>query len=590
MPPKRKKASPQLGPVVEEPAVDMERVEQAAKLAAIDKVRATLEYALDGTVLSANDVVLAVLGYSREEIVGMHHSMLVDPAYAHSREYQAFWQRLNSGQADAGEYRTYGKHRREIWFQAYYAPLIDPRGKPFKIVQYATDVTKQKLMNLDYAGQVTAIAKSQAVVEFQTDGTVLTANDNFLSAFGYELQEIVGQNHRMFVEAAQAATPEYRNFWSRLASGEYDAGEYKRVSKNGDQVWIQASYNPILGVNGAPVKIVEYATDVTRQKQAYLEMTRAVAALSKGDLTVRVHGDFRGDFALLGEQLNASFQTLSSLVQDISLATDTIGSAASDIAEGNSNLNTRTQEQASALEKTASNLEELSATVKQNASSTNQAAQLAGSAQSAAQKGGEVVGAAVGAMSEITASSKKVAEIIGVIEQIAFQTNMLALNAAVEAARAGDQGRGFAVVAAEVRMLAQRSASAAKEIKALIHDSQDKVAQGARLVNASGETLQDIVSSVRKVTDIIGAIDAASAQQAAGLDQITATVAQLDRNTQQNAAMVEEATAAAETMTEQARRLLDSVGVFKVGEETDTEPAKPTPNRTPARLSERGVA
>ncbi|MEY4577811.1 MAG: hypothetical protein RL701_2514 [Pseudomonadota bacterium] len=322
----------------------------------------------------------------------------------------------------------------------------------------------------------------------------------------------------------------------------------------------------------------------------FSETQRVVEALANGDLTTSMVGDFQGDFAALRDQLNGSMSTLSTLVQQISQAAETINSAASDIAEGNSNLNTRTQEQSSALEETASSLEELTATVKQNANNANQANQLASGARDSAQKGGQVVGDAVSAMSAITESSRKVADIIGVIEQIAFQTNMLALNAAVEAARAGDQGRGFAVVAAEVRTLAQRSASAAKEIKALIQDSQEKVDQGSKLVNRSGETLTDIVTSVKKVSDIIGEIDAASEQQASGIDQINSAIAQMDKNTQQNAAMVEEATAAAESMTEQARALAELVRFFKLGadaqnagaREADALRAAPVPRRNGA--------
>jgi methyl-accepting chemotaxis protein len=370
----------------------------------------------------------------------------------------------------------------------------------------------------------------------------------------------------------------YREFWRRLNEGQYEAGEYKRIGKGGKEVWIQASYNPILDLNGKPFKVVKYASDITQQKQAYIQLTAAIEALSRGDLTVTMHGDFRGEHAALRDKMNATIGQLATLVSQINDAVSTIRSASSDIAEGNSNLNTRTQEQSSSLEETASSLEELTATVKQNANNANQANQLAAGARDAAEKGGQVVGTAIEAMSAITEASKKVADIIGVIEQIAFQTNMLALNAAVEAARAGDQGRGFAVVAAEVRTLAQRSASAAKEIKALIQDSQEKVEQGAKLVNRSGDTLHEIMGSVKKVSDIIGEIDTASDQQSSGIEQINSAVAQMDKNTQQNAAMVEEATAAAESMSEQARNMAELVRFFRVGESHSMA----APERAPA--------
>jgi methyl-accepting chemotaxis protein len=295
------------------------------------------------------------------------------------------------------------------------------------------------------------------------------------------------------------------------------------------------------------------------------ESTRVLDDLARGNLTSEMSGDFRGEFASMRDAINGSMGKLREMVSQINDGAGAITSAASDIAEGNGNLNKRTQDQASALEETASSIEEMTATIKQNANNANQANQLASGARDSAEKGGQVVGAAVKAMGAIMESSKKVADIIGVIEQIAFQTNMLALNAAVEAARAGDQGRGFAVVAAEVRNLAQRSAAAAKEIKALIQDSAEKVGQGAQLVNDSGDTLQTIVSAVKKVSDIIGEITSASDEQASGIDQINSAVAQMDKATQQNAAMVEQAASAAESLKEQARGMVELVGFFDVG-------------------------
>lgn len=446
------------------------------------------------------------------------------------------------------------------------------------------DVTARQLKAVDAQGQVDAISKSLAVIEFDLEGKVLNANENFLSALGYRLDEIVGKHHSMFVEPSFVRSDEYRQFWSDLSHGRFNAGEYLRLGKNGRQVWIQASYNPILDLNGKPFKVVKYASDITAQKTAQretqrlvVEAQRVVEALAEGNLTERMEGDFEGAFAMLRDQMNKTVDTLRDTVVRMDEASGAIGTAASDIAEGNANLNKRTQEQSSALEETAASLEEMTATVKQNAANAMQANQLAASARDAAEKGGQVVGSAVSAMTAITESSKKVADIIGVIEQIAFQTNMLALNAAVEAARAGDQGRGFAVVAAEVRNLAQRSAAAAKEIKGLIQDSQEKVDQGAKLVNRSGETLQEIVGSVKKVSDIVGEINAASDEQATGIEQINQAVTQMDKSTQQNAAMVEQAAAAAESMNEQARSLTELVSFFRVERESEVPPPPPPP-------------
>lgn len=565
-------------------------LELSGQIDAIHKAQAVIEFDLNGQVLSANENFLQVMGYGLEEIKGKHHSLFVDPAYARTEAYRTFWKKLGDGQFDAGEYKRIAKDGREVWIQASYNPIFDLNGKPWKVVKYAADVTAAKRRAVEDASQMAAISKSQAVIEFTMDGTVLTANENFCSVLGYRLEEIKGKHHSTFVDPAESRTDGYRQFWHNLREGRYQAGEYRRLGKDGREVWIRASYNPIMDLNDKPVKVVKYATDVTAEKLAQqqterlvVEVRGVVEALAVGDLTRPMAGEFEGSFGVLKQQMNQTLASLRDTVVRMDEASRAVANASSDISEGNSNLNKRTQEQSSALEQTSASLEEMTATVKQNAANATQANQLAAGARDAAEKGGQVVGAAVAAMSAITESSKKVADIIGVIEQIAFQTNMLALNAAVEAARAGDQGRGFAVVAAEVRNLAQRSAAAAKEIKGLIQDSADKVDQGAKLVNRSGETLQEIVGSVKKVSDIVGEINAASDEQASGIEQINSAVTQMDKSTQQNAAMVEEAAAAAESMSDQARLLTELVSFFRV-EEEESAPAAPAHAR-PARAT-----
>jgi methyl-accepting chemotaxis protein len=297
------------------------------------------------------------------------------------------------------------------------------------------------------------------------------------------------------------------------------------------------------------------------------ETKRVMGCLADGDLTQTMAGDFQGEFSELCESVNTTLGKLSYMVTEIRGTSSSIASAAGEISQGNTDLSQRTEEQASSLEETASSMEELTGTVRQNADNARQANQLASSAREEAGKGGEVVGKAVEAMAEINAASKKIADIIGVIDEIAFQTNLLALNAAVEAARAGEQGRGFAVVAAEVRNLAQRSASAAKEIKSLIKDSVEKVDEGSKLVDQSGATLAEIVSAVKKVSDIVAEIASASQEQATGIDQVNKAVMQMDEVTQQNAALVEQAAAASESLDEQARGLDDLMTFFKLEEE-----------------------
>ncbi|WP_315725575.1 MULTISPECIES: PAS domain-containing methyl-accepting chemotaxis protein [unclassified Bradyrhizobium] len=255
------------GTVVEwsDASVRLQNLDYSAQVAAIGRSQAVIEFNLDGTIVTANDNFLNALGYSLPEVQGKHHSMFVPPEERDSAAYREFWAALNRGEYQAAEYKRIGKGGKEVWIQASYNPVFDQNGKPFKVVKFATDVTAQKLRNADLAGQIAAISKSQAVIEFELDGTVINANDNFLQALGYTLSEIKGRHHSMFVDPSERDSTAYRNFWAALNRGEYQAAEYKRIGKGGREVWIQASYNPILDLNGKPFKVVKYATDVTRQ-------------------------------------------------------------------------------------------------------------------------------------------------------------------------------------------------------------------------------------------------------------------------------------------------------------------------------------
>ncbi len=289
--------------------------------------------------------------------------------------------------------------------------------------------------------------------------------------------------------------------------------------------------------------------------------------VAEGNLNVGMPEDYRGDFSKLSEAVNTSISNLRDMVQKITRSSSCVASASGEIAEGNADLSERTEEQAASLEQTAASMEEMTATVKQNADSANSANQLSNDASIKAKKGGEVVKHAVSAMNEINKASKRISDIISVIDEIAFQTNLLALNAAVEAARAGEQGRGFAVVAGEVRNLAQRSAGAAKEIKDLIKDSVEKVSEGSRLVDESGEMLNEIVLAVGEVTELVSQINAASQEQATGIDEISKAVVKMDEMTQQNAALVEEATAASQSLRDEGMELMNLISFFKLNED-----------------------
>ena len=549
------------------------------QLAAIGKAQAVIEFSLDGKVLNANENFLKTLGYTLEEIRGQHHSTFVEAKDSQSPEYRTFWEKLGRGEYDAGQYKRIGKGGKEIWIQASYNPIMDMNGKPFKVVKYATDITQQKLKTADFEGQLAAISKAQAVIEFSLDGKVLNANENFLKTLGYMLEEIRGRHHSMFVDAKDSQSLEYRMFWDKLGRGEYDAGQYKRIGKGGKEVWIQASYNPILDMNGNPFKVVKYATDVTAQvlasqalQLAVQETQEVVAAAKENDLTRRIPLVGKsGDIESLCGGINGLLDNMVSVISEIKQAAREVTNASAEISTSTTDLSQRTEEQAASLEETSASMEEIASTVKKNAENAQQANQSASTTRDVADRGGQVVAKAVDAMARIEESSRKISDIIGVIDEIARQTNLLALNAAVEAARAGEAGRGFAVVASEVRSLAQRSSQAAKDIKDLITNSNGQVKDGVELVNRAGAALTEIVESIKKVAGIVSDIAAASAEQATGLDQINKALAQMDEVTQQNSALVEENAATAKTLEQQAKEMDERVTSFRIDNASEVE-------------------
>lgn len=553
---------------------------------AIDRSQAVIEFDLDGTIRTANQNFLSAMGYELRDVVGQHHRMFVEPAEAASPSYAAFWQDLRSGQFKSEQYRRLGKGGREIWIQASYNPILDESRKPTGVIKFATDITEQKQAAADAAGKLDALSRSQAVIEFNLSGEILTANDNFLNAMGYRLPEIRGQHHRMFVEPGYAASNEYRDFWAALGRGEFQAAEYLRRGKGGKEIWIQATYNPILDADGKPIKVVKFATDITARKQAVNVIKEKLQQLANGNLEATIDASFPGDLDELRDALNLTIEQLTGLVQEIKTAASEVGSAASEISSGTTDLSNRTEQAASSLEETAASTEEMSATVRQNAQNAKNASQVADDANRTADHGGQIVERAVGAMGQIEQSSQKITDIISVIDEIAFQTNLLALNASVEAARAGEAGKGFAVVAQEVRQLAQRSAQAASDIKTLIQDSNSLVKDGVQLVNEAGEALGGILGSVGKVAGIIQEIATASEEQSSGIQEINTSITNMDEMTQQNSALVEQSTASARALSEQAGKLAELMTFFQIGR-ADNPLIRPVtaPGRTAPRAS-----
>ena len=452
---------------------------------AIGKSQAVIEFDINGIIEDANENFLSALGYSLDEIKGQHHSLFVESGYKNSPEYKSFWHALSKGEFKAGEFKRLGKGGKVVWIQASYNPIVGLNGEVLKVVKYATDITSQKMLNANFQGQIEAIGKSQAVIEFNMDGTIIGANENFLSAMGYQLDEIKGHHHSLFIEAGVRETAEYKQFWQSLNRGDFDSGEYKRIGKGGKEVWIQASYNPIMDANGKPFKVVKYATDVSARKYAVKEISQSLMSLSQGDLSNLITVPLEGEFDELKEAINSTIERFSDMVSQIRTSANFVSTSANEIQTGTADLSQRTESQAASLEETSSSVEELTQTVNQNADNAKSAVSLAAEANQKATVGGEVVNQAVVAMRGIGGASKKIADIISVIDEIAFQTNLLALNAAVEAARAGEQGRGFAVVADEVRSLAQRTQSSAQEIETLVTSLQNSAGDSVSAMESS---------------------------------------------------------------------------------------------------------
>jgi methyl-accepting chemotaxis protein len=460
-----------------------------AKLAALDRSSAVIEFNLDGTILTANENFLRATGYSLQEIQSKHHSLFVEPAYRDSTDYKDFWQGLKAGEYQAGRYRRFGKGGREIWIEASYNPLLGRDGKPYKVIKFATDITTQMQEQADLRGQVEAIGKSQAVIAFDLDGKILGANDNFLAALGYSLDEIQGKHHSMFVEPTVRASGEYQAFWRRLKAGEYQAGQYKRTGKGGREIWIEASYNPILDPSGRPYKVVKYATDVTQQVNLLINLRRIVDS------------NF-GEIDLAVSQSN----------QEAQGAAHAVGSTSGNV-----------QTMAAAAEELAASVSEIAHTMANSRTATDVAVAEATNATALTDS--------------LSAAATAMGGIVSLIQDIAGHINLLALNATIEAARAGDAGRGFAVVASEVKNLATQAARATEQItteidavqsvsngvvealsriKGAVATMRDHVVSAATAVEEQSvvtremsSNMQDAAQAVSCITNNIGAISSA---------------------------------------------------------------------------------
>lgn len=459
--------------------------ELQALMSALDKSQAVIEFKPDGTIIQANNNFLGAVGYTLDEIRGKHHRLFVDPAYANSHEYREFWASLQRGEFQASQYKRYAKGGKEIWIQASYNPIFDKNGKVYKVVKYATDITKEVLQSADYRGQIDAIGKAQAVIHFDLNGNILWANDNFLGALGYRLDEIQGRHHRMFVDPAYESSADYKNFWELLKGGQYQTGEYKRFGKGGKEIWINASYNPIFDPNGKPFKVVKFATDVTAQH-------------------IKQHESER-----IGNMVD---DNLGKIVSAIFSATQQSSSAASSATEASATVQTI----ASGAEELNSSIREIAESMARSRLEVDDAIQQTISADKATQ--------------QLTRAAEEMGGIVRIIQDIANQINLLALNATIESARAGEAGKGFAVVASEVKNLATQVGQATDKISLEINGMQTISNDVVAALAAIKHSIESVQSSVTGVASAIEEQSAVTMEISSNMQTASTAVGEVDQS------------------------------------------------------------
>jgi methyl-accepting chemotaxis protein len=431
-------------------AKKIRNMEDAGKISAIGRAQAVIEFNLDGTIITANENFLATVGYRLEEIQGKHHQIFVAPAERDSAAYREFWARLGRGEFQSAEYKRFGKGGKEVWILASYNPILDDTGKPFKVVKFASDITADKLKAANFAGQIEAIGKSQAVIEFGMDGKVLTANANFLGALGYSLAEVQGKHHSLFVPADQRDGQAYRTFWANLNRGEFQSGEYERVGKGGKQIWIQASYNPIRDLNGQPFKVVKYASDTTAQVLARMRSEKVRGMMES--------------VAAGAEELNASVREISAAM---------------------------TKSRDTAL------------TAVDRVEAADQQAQ------------------------RLALAAESMSSIVQLIGDITGQINLLALNATIESARAGEAGRGFAVVASEVKNLANQAKQATDKIEQEIGNLNGISGDVVEALNSIKKAIQEVSEYVTSTAAAVEEQSTVTSEMSNGMQQAAAEAASI---------------------------------------------------------------
>lgn len=501
-------------------AAEIERQNIKGVLAAIDSAYAYIEFNTKGEILVANTRFLEAFGYQLSEIAGKHHKMLVEPSYAASQAYAKFWEELNSGKSQSDVFKRVTKSGREIWIQAVYAPVKDEMGRVTKVVKIATDVTEQKTSHQNTDRQIAEINRTQGVIEFTNDGTVLTANTNFLNLLGYSLTEITGQHHSKFVDPAFRDSPDYALMWRDLNEGKFLTAEFKRIGKGGREVWIQATYNPLFDINGRVNKVVKFATDITARKESESNLKSTLLSVSQTAKSL----------SSASEELSAVAQTMSSNSEETSAQSNVVAAASEQVSKNVATV--------------ATSAEEMSASVKEIAKNSTDAARIATTAVKVAEDTNRTV-------TKLGESSIEIGKVIKVITSIAQQTNLLALNATIEAARAGEAGKGFAVVANEVKELAKQTAAATEDISGKIEAIQTDT-------KSAVTAIVEIAKVIGQINDISSTIASAVEEQSATTNEIARNATEAARGSSEISRNITNVSQAAKSTTEGANNTLSA--------------------------------